>query len=575
MKVYFRVLLILAITVLIVTLSLNIFAHMFMISSSLRTETEQSDANILYIRDKIQNDADLLGTKARDWAVWDDTCDFMTGRNPKFYNSVIAPEITYQSLQITGILMYDNNGSLVAAQGYDPYRQNLTGIPDSTKTYFSKNLNLLSGSRGGKKRSGIVTLSGGPFLVGMHTILRTNGEGPGCGTLIMLQPFDKTRVEAIGDQLRLPLNVRRLGDPELSANPIVSRLSVPGAPPVQSIMRNRDVISGYTLLQDINGQPAMLVEVETPRTMTDQAYSSVILLITGFLSAGIIYLMVSSLVLHRYVISPLNTLSSEVKQAAERRQYDPLEETGDDEIAVLTQSVNSLIRTLAEKNSALAEAGRRSDIHPDLIFLMLARDIRDAARSLTACADCARTTGLEHDKKTRDQIADILSRQNLIYENLNALARLYRKRPGLVSVHLDELLEKEIRENPEEQIRWEDDCAVSVLGDELLGTALHNILLYRTLTAAPGTMITVSARDNRNGSVEITVIDNGKGISDLGKASIFEGNTTDAERNVQNATGLYIAKLILESYGGSLLAEDRIPGQPSRGSVIRFTLKKA
>ena len=96
--------------------------------------------------------------------------------------------------------------------------------------------------------------------------------------------------------------------------------------------------------------------------MTDQAYSSVILLIAGLLSAGIIYLIVSFFVLHRYVISPLNTLSSAVGQAAEQGQNDPLVVTGDDEIAALTESMNSLIGTLAEKNSALAEAGRTEQI---------------------------------------------------------------------------------------------------------------------------------------------------------------------------------------------------------------------
>jgi len=36
--------------------------------------------------------------------------------------------------------------------------------------------------------------------------------------------------------------------------------------------------------------------------------------------------------------------------------------------------------------------------------------------------------------------------------------------------------------------------------------------------------------------------------------------------------GLFICKTLIERYGGSIGVEDRVPGEPGRGVVFRFTL---
>lgn len=231
MKINFHVLYLLGFTVLLLVLSLNVIAQLFILPSSYQTEQQQSDANIRFVRDQILHEVDQLGTKARDWAVWDDTYRYMIDNNTAYYRAVIAPETTYESLQIAGLLFYNNNGDLVASQGYDADRKVLTVLSENTTKFFSGNRNLLSGSRGGKKKSGIVSLPDGLFLVGMHTILQTNGEGPGRGTMVMLQPLDDTLISAIGDRLQVPVTFHELSDPAVSSNPMISRLSGTASPP--------------------------------------------------------------------------------------------------------------------------------------------------------------------------------------------------------------------------------------------------------------------------------------------------------------------------------------------------------
>ena len=576
MKINSRVFLILGITVLVLILALNIIAQMFILSSSARIEEQQSDANVLLIMDQIRYDTDQLGTKARDWAVWDDSYRYMTDQNPEYFNAVISPVTTYESLQIDGLLFYDISGNLVASQGYDPERKMLTNLSVSTKSYFSKNLNLLSGSRGGKKKAGIVSLPDGLFLVGMHTILPTSGSGPGQGTLIMLQPLDNTQIASIRSRFHLPVAFYNLNDPAIRDDPMVSQLSGAGAPLIRSRVQNGQIFAGYTLIQDIDNQPVMLLEVDTPRTVSQQVMASVSSLIAAFLIIGIIYIIVTLLLLHWFIISPLIALDSVMKKITHQGDLsERLPVSGDDEITSLKQTLNSLLQELQDKEIALTEANRKANVYPDHYLDILTYEILNVTLSLKTYADLIREGEGKHDEEYAVRITEALNHNLSVIRNIETISRIYKKSPGQEPIFLEDLLKKEIRDYPEEKIRWNDDCAIAVLGDEMLGTVLHNIIAYRIASGDPGVEILVSARDNNDGNVEVSVIDTGKGIPDEMKVQVFDPVIKGPDSGGSYGMGLHIVKLLIEAYGGRVWADDRVPGHPDRGAVIRFILKKA
>jgi signal transduction histidine kinase len=574
-KINLRVLFILGITVLVFILALNIIAQMFILSSSEMIEEQQSEANILLVMDQIRYDADQLGTKARDWAVWDDTYHYMTNQNREYYNNVISPLTTYESLQINGLLLYDINGNPVAAQGFDHDRRIHTNISDSTITYFAKNLDLLSGSRGGKKKAGIVSLPDGLFLVGMHTILPTSGSGPGHGTLVMFQSLDDTTIASIRSRFHLPVAFFDLNDPVVRDDPLVSRLSVDGAPLIQTRVQNEQVITGYTLIQDIDNMPVMVLEVDTPRTVSQQAMASVSTLIAAFLIIGIIYIVVTLLLLHRYITAPLSALDVTMKKIIQHGDLsERLPVSGDDEIASLKQTLNRMLQQSQETENALAEATRKADLYLDIYLDILTFEIRNVTSSLQSYADRIREGEEKASEEYLRQITGILNRNLSVIRNIETVSKMYKHRPGCQPVQFEDILKKEIADHPNEKIRIED-CTVTVLADEMLGMVLHNIILNSIQFRGAGVEITVSTRDNNDGTVEISVIDNGRGIPDEVKPYIFDRFRKDSDKRSSYGLGLHIVKMIVEAYGGRVWADDRVPGHPERGAVIRFTLKKA
>ena len=78
--------------------------------------------------------------------------------------------------------------------------------------------------------------------------------------------------------------------------------------------------------------------------------------------------------------------------------------------------------------------------------------------------------------------------------------------------------------------------------------------------------VTVAARPDARGSVEISVADSGRGIAPDQLARIFEPFFTTKSKGI--GMGLSISRSIIESHGGRLWAENRAP----QGATFRFTL---
>jgi signal transduction histidine kinase len=120
-----------------------------------------------------------------------------------------------------------------------------------------------------------------------------------------------------------------------------------------------------------------------------------------------------------------------------------------------------------------------------------------------------------------------------------------------------------------------ENCNRKVLANDMLGVVFDNIFSNSIKFGGKDTEITVSARDTAQGKVEISVSDTGPGIPDAAKPLIFDRFTEDTKKRSSYGLGLHIVKMLVENYGGSVWAEDRIRGDQGSGASIHFTLRQA
>jgi signal transduction histidine kinase len=109
----------------------------------------------------------------------------------------------------------------------------------------------------------------------------------------------------------------------------------------------------------------------------------------------------------------------------------------------------------------------------------------------------------------------------------------------------------------------------TVLGDKYLGTLLMNILENAILhNAKKKKRVWLDLREVEEG-YEVTIADNGPGIVDEIKESLF-----DQDRRF-GGVGVHQALKIAQKYGGRISVRDRVPGDSSKGAEFHVWLPKS
>lgn len=581
MKIHTRTLIIICTTVLILILAMLFLAHVFILASYVQLEQKESFINTARVTNQLSYEEEKLGETTRDWAVWDDTYTFIQDKNPGFISSNLDYAVAYESLQINGILFYNESGVYTYGRWYNLQDNTGTGVPQGIIDYFSSRTQLLKNLSREDGIQGFILQPEGLYMVSLNPILKSSGEGPGRGTMIMIRYYDLPRVAKLVERAHVSLKLIPLDDEWLSKDPVVIQLTAPGAPVTLSRIHNSTTLISNTLIYDIEGNPIVLLKVTTPREIYQQAVATVSFFLVGFLIIAVIFGAITELFLRRYIIDPLRDLDTATIEIGQRRDLSQrLPVTGDDEIASLKRSLNSMLQELedsqaqlSKQREQLAEANRKANLYLDIYLDVLTYEIKNAIFSLSGYAEILNSTAGEKEQQYTQRMIESMKRTRNVIRNIETISMIYKHPPQQKLVNLTKVVaeEKKIHEGDNIQCR---NCDVTVLADEMLQVVFQNLFSNSIKYGGSAVEIEVSVEDRPDNMVMISVTDNGPGIPDELKQGIFDRFTLGTDKRSSYGLGLHIAKMLIEAYGGVIWADDRVQGHPGQGAAIRFTLKK-
>ncbi|MCK9307328.1 MAG: PAS domain S-box protein [Methanoculleus sp.] len=159
-----------------------------------------------------------------------------------------------------------------------------------------------------------------------------------------------------------------------------------------------------------------------------------------------------------------------------------------------------------------------------------------------------------------------------IIRNILTLRKLKTGPADLGPVQLEPVI-REIRSyHPDLNITCNGPGA-TVLADDLISEVFANLVGNAMKFGGPGVEVTISVREEED-TVLVTVADNGPGIPDDLKPRLFERNQRGATKKSGKGLGLYIVRMLVERYTGSVRAGDRVPGHPEEGAAVTLTLPR-
>jgi heavy metal sensor kinase len=276
-------------------------------------------------------------------------------------------------------------------------------------------------------------------------------------------------------------------------------------------------------------------------------------------------------------LAPVAAMAAQAADITATNLRERLPVSGGEELAGLAHVINELLARLddsfSQQRRFMADASH---------------ELRTPTAILRTEADVTIAQAHRSESEYRASlvvIRDAAQRLTRIVEDLFALARVDADNVGVrrERLYLEELVDDSIRlARPLAEARGVQVCVVEAVeapvdGDaDLLGRLLLNLLDNAIKHSPDGGIVQVLMK-RRNGSVDVGIIDHGRGIPERERDRIFERfvrlsdavtGPTDSAPYTGAGLGLAIARRIAEAHGGSLVVAESRPGR----TEFRLTL---
>jgi sensor domain CHASE-containing protein len=224
-------------------------------------EEKEAIANVGRVSNALNAELESITSLAKDYAGWDDSYRFVQDGNSAF----IRKNLDGQNLEQLGmnlVVYLDTRGKWVYSRGYDLLKKQELPFPKSLYAILTPVNPLLKEMTSQSFCEGILSLPEGILLVSAVPILTSEYRGPVAGTIIMGRFLNSAAVKRFSHITKLTLQVYAASDLNLPVP--LSSFGHEKSQVVRGVDKN--IISGFSLLSDVYGKPALVVRVDTPRT---------------------------------------------------------------------------------------------------------------------------------------------------------------------------------------------------------------------------------------------------------------------------------------------------------------------
>jgi signal transduction histidine kinase len=509
-----------------------------------------------------------------------------------------------KNLEIDYLMVYDDSGSLVFSGTVTPDGEIGPPVPADLDAVVHDSIIPEGMQTGIPGRRGISTLNNIPVILAGYTFVYGDDADPREGTLVMGRLLNQERIGRINQMMQMDgsLVPYQPGNGDTGLSPRDIRDAEGGAVIVHP--SGDELISGYAMITGIENKPTLhLVRIEAPRPVFLQVRNSIAIVASAIILLSIIFLVSVQLLLQRYILGPLSGLDSGMKSIGSSGDLTfRIPENGDEEIVSLTRALNQMLdrigsqqeelrclveeieqqrddladarQDLAARNRDLGELNRKANLYLDVFLDAITYEILNAIMGLRGYAELVRENTGEKERHFAEKIIGLAVKSNNVIRNIETISRIYKNPPEIRPVDLGMTVKREIHSHPGVSVSV-TGCNRTVLANDMLGVVFDNLFSNSIRFGGKDTKITVSARDTPAGMVEISVDDTGPGIPDALKSQVFDRFSQETGKRSSYGLGLHIVKMLVEGYGGTVWAEDRIHGDQASGASLHFTLRPA
>lgn len=318
-----------------------------------RLEEEDARQHVGRVLEGISESVSILKSKAEDWALLHHPEDLMGSASPQNTRDNIL-QTALNQMEINLLLLIAPSGSPVFSKAFDLTNREELSMPAffQDASFLEKLFPNLYQNTG--TATGLLLLPEGPLWITSHPITGSTEPHLEGARVVMGKYFDTAEITRLGKRLNLTLSAHRLDTAGLSPRLKTVAHALGNSSNIMVQPLNEDWIAGFTLLRDIHGNPALLLQTDLPRALYGQGKATVQLLLFALLAIGILAGLTIIFLLEKWVLLPLTALCANLKEiasSADLRTRVPSK--GKDELSRVATAFNGVLDALENSQRGL------------------------------------------------------------------------------------------------------------------------------------------------------------------------------------------------------------------------------
>jgi len=578
-------LLAIAITFVSLIVILFVISRFILLENLKKVEEENARQNVERALSALSYTLSNLESTTTDWSSWDDTYAFIEDVNDEYIKGNLVDE-TFIELSLNLMLFVNSSGQTIFGKAFDLHSEEEIQVPQSFQPHLSGDSPLLSHAGKESGISGILLLpESPPLLIASRPVLTSEDEGPIRGTLILGRYLESVEVSRLGELTSLSIASYSADDMELPADihEVYPSLLQGASILVQPL--DGQHIAGYTLIDDIYVNPALILKVDMPRDIYQEGQLGITYLILAITAVGVVLGGIAALLADKLGLSRLKHLAKTVETIGTSGNIsERVSMTGNDEISRLAGNINGMLVALQDLYNK--EARLRQELETEMkrrveFTRALVHELKTPLTPILASSD-ALVAELKEAPLLRlaKNVNRGASRLNNRIDELLDLARgeMSTLQMDFESVDLLQLIREVTNEMIPEASRHGQSLTLdlpsslpTVRADEdRLRQVVLNLLSNAFKFTPEGGKVTVKAR-KKNASLVVEVQDTGRGIAEEEQQRLFQPyyrQESDRSRFSGMGLGLALSKTLVELHGGKIWVES----EKGKGSTFSFSV---
>ncbi|OGN81649.1 MAG: hypothetical protein A2X24_10870 [Chloroflexi bacterium GWB2_54_36] len=522
-------------------------------------ENRSAVLNVQRVLGLLENERVTLTDAVHTWSSRDESYDYIRTGSSDYIQRNLSDSVLL-GLNIDLMAFISLEGGIVHAQIAGGQADSEIDFPAGLREQIKPGDALLRTSDDREPRSGLIATNRGPLLVVSAPLLKSSGEGPTGGTLIIGRYLDAHQLNRISTIVRLPLTILPYSQANLPPEFADAKLAITAENPIAAVSTSETQMAGYALLNDFYGSPAYILQVEQGRTLYRNSQLVLLYLTTAIVMGALLFSVMTFLALDRLVLARIRKLGKEVTQIGAGGDLSA-RVTVDrrDELTLVSNQINGMLANLQALSNRLVEiqeAERRK------IALELHDEIGQLLTGLKLQLDTSTENGAAQ-KKARDLADDLIQKvRNLSLDLRPTMLDDLGLLPALLW-HFDRFtsltgVKVNFSQNGLADSRFSPEIETTTY--RVIQEALTNVARHSGAGDASVRAL------HRDGVLSIQVEDRGGGFV---AETEFTNNRTRGLRGMRERVALVGGSITIDSvpgWGTSILVELPAMAQPVEGS---------